>query len=73
MKRPLYVFLSGSPDTAEKILFLFANSVYLCPSLATLLNYCMCERGNGLINRLKKIEDFSESPQQYFLKFVNMM
>ena len=68
MKRNLYVFLSGSPDTAEKILFLFASSVYLCPSLATLLNNCMCERGNGLINRLKKIEDFSESLQQYFLK-----
>ena len=61
-------FLSVLPETAEKILFLFASSVYLCPSLATLLNYRMCERGNGLINRLKKIEDFSESLQQYFFK-----
>ena len=43
---PIWVML---PDTAEKILFLFASSVYLCPSLATLLNYCMWERGNGLI------------------------
>ena len=56
-------FLSGLPDTAEKILFLFASAVYLCPSLVTLLNYCMSERKNGLINRLKKFEDFSESLQ----------
>ena len=35
---------------------------------ATLLSYCMCERGNELINRLKKIEDFSKSLQRYFLK-----
>ena len=60
--------MSVLPDTAGKILFLLASSVYLCLSLATLLNYCMCERGNGLINRLKKIEDFSQSFQQYFLK-----
>ena len=28
----------------------------------------MCDRGNELINKLKKIEDFSESLQLYFLK-----
>ena len=60
-------FLSASPDTAEKILFLFASSVYLCLSLATLLKSCLCEKGNGLINRLKKIRDFSEYLQQCFL------
>ena len=63
---PYMPFLSASPDTSEKISFLFASSVYLCPSLATLFNYCMCERGHRLIIRLKKIEDFSESLQQYF-------
>ena len=45
---------------AEKILFLFASSVYLCPSLATLLNYRMCERGNGLTNCLKKLKIFQD-------------
>ena len=61
-------FLLASSDSVEKILFLFASSVYLCPSLATRLNFCMCERGNGLINRLKKVKDISESLHQYFLK-----
>ena len=66
---PIWVML---PDTAEKILFLFASSVYLCPNLATLLHYCMWERGNGLINRLKKKGNFSESLQQYFFKNLLM-
>ena len=69
VKHPLSEsFLAVLPNTVEKLLFLFASSVYLCPSLATLLNSCMCERGNGLINRLKKIEDFSGSLQQYCFK-----
>ena len=64
-------FLSASPDTVEKKFF--SSSVYLCSSLATLLNFCMCERGNGLINGLKKVKDFSESLQQYFIKLINMV
>ena len=72
MKRPLYVFLSGSPDTAEKILFLFASLVYLCPSLATPLNYCMCERGNWLINRLKKLKIFQNLFNNVFF-FLNAL
>ena len=55
---PIWVIFVSVATYYWENLILFVSSVYLCPSLATLLNYCMCERGNWLINRLKKLKIF---------------
>ena len=70
-----FIFVNVARYCWKNLIFICKFSIFVppwCTSLATLLNFCMSERGKGLINRLKKVKNFSESLQQYFFKFNNI-